>query len=68
MIKEKSLLEANALTFMGNDPSPTGTLANAVYLHVYVSDLAGAGGTVSSPWWLVAKLHTELHDIIEDAA
>lgn len=53
---------------MGNDPSTVGTLACAVYLHVYVSDLSGSGGTLNSPWWVVAKLHTELHDIVEDAA
>jgi hypothetical protein len=53
---------------MGNDPTAAGTLANAVYLHVYVSDLSGSGLTLQSPWWMVCKYHTELHDLIEDAA
>jgi hypothetical protein len=53
---------------MGNDPSPSGTLSNAVYLHVYISDLSGTGGTLTSPWWMVMKQNTELHDLIEDAA
>jgi hypothetical protein len=66
--KEKSVLDSETLTLFGNDPSPVGSLAPAVYLHVYVSDLSGSGGTLNSPWWAVLKQHTELHDLIEDAA
>lgn len=66
--REKSDLEAKVVTAQGNNPSAVGTLSNAVYLHVYVSDLSGTGSSLNSPWWLVLKQTTELHDLIEDAA
>lgn len=41
---------------------------SATFLHLYVSDLTGAGSAISLAWWFKAKFITTCHEMLQTAS